>query len=77
MTKRQKSKNTERLTLRLPPELKEALAAAAELNGRTLTAEILDRLQAKPSIELLSSIARQSQETHALTREIHALLQDR
>lgn len=52
--------------VRLPPDLNEAIKQAAELNGRSMNAEIIARLQAAPSEIILSEIA----ELKALVRKI-------
>lgn len=58
-------------SLRIPRELHTQLQQVAEYNGRTLNAEILDRLQAAPIYDLLRVLMRDAAETKALVKEIH------
>ncbi len=60
-------------SLRIPRELHTKLVEIAEYNGRTLNAEIIDRLQAAPVYDLLRILARDSSETKALVKEMHAI----
>ncbi|MBV6321949.1 Arc family DNA-binding protein [Duganella violaceipulchra] len=60
-------------SLRIPRELHAKLMEIAEYNGRTLNAEIIDRLQAGPIYDLLRVLARDSAETKALVKEMHDL----
>jgi predicted HicB family RNase H-like nuclease len=43
--------------VRLPPDLHAELKAAAEINGRSLNAEMIARLRYRPSEELLREIS--------------------
>lgn len=52
--------------VRFPPELRDQLHAAAEANGRSFNAEVLARLQASPSEQILSEIA----ELKAMLRKV-------
>lgn len=60
-------------SLRLPRQLHAELMAAAEYHGRSLNAEILDRLQAAPVIDLLQSLLRENAEMKAMIKEMHDL----
>lgn len=53
-------------SLRLPKRLRDELSEAAEINGRSLNAEILARLQASP----LEEISRRQVEIKAMIREL-------
>lgn len=60
-------------SLRIPRELHSKLLGAAEYHGRTLNAEILDRLQAGPLFDLLHALARDNAEMKAMIKEMHDL----
>ncbi len=60
-------------SLRIPRDLHARLMEAGQYNGRTLNAEILDRLHAAPVYELLAEIARENAEMKIMLREMHNL----
>jgi len=53
-----KPKKTERITLVMPPELKDLIAASAEANDRSLSAEVLARVKASLALEKPVKLAR-------------------
>lgn len=65
-----KQSNYHKTSLRLPPALHAELHEAAVRNGRSVNAEIIDRLQGSPTGTTLNDIARQNLKTHALVQVI-------
>lgn len=57
-TMQSKPKKTERITLVMPPELKDLIAASAEANDRSLSAEVLARVKASLALEKPVKLAR-------------------
>lgn len=59
-------------SLRLPRQLHAELLNAAEYHGRSLNAEILDRLQAAPVVDMLQELLRENAEMKLMIREIYS-----
>lgn len=59
--------------VRMPPELHEEIKATAELNGRRMNAEIIDRLQQNNMATLL----RENAELKKMIREILDIVRDK
>lgn len=59
-----------RLTLRIPEDLHLELQAAAEENGRTVNAEILERLKAGPITQQLRDLSKDQADVKAMLREL-------
>jgi hypothetical protein len=57
----------------MPPELHAELQDAADMNGRSLNAEILARIQESP----LDELRRQNTELKTMVREILDLVRDK
>jgi hypothetical protein len=60
-------------SLRLPRELHAQLLDGAKYNGRTLNAEIIDRLQTTPVHELLLTLLQENRDMKAMIKEMHSL----
>jgi hypothetical protein len=43
--------------VRFPPQLRDQIRAAAEENGRSFNAEVIARLQAEPSQQIMAELA--------------------
>ncbi|MBB5198622.1 Arc family DNA-binding protein [Glaciimonas immobilis] len=67
------ARNDPQMNLRLPVELKEQIEDAAAKNNRTLTAEVVDRLQ--QSFEIVAGL--KEKEIEALAEKIAARLTDK
>lgn len=70
MTTAPKQKDHVRTQLRIPKHLHSALTQAAELNGRSLNAEVIARLQSDPVLSRLDDIKRQNSELKDIARRI-------
>lgn len=61
------------LTVRMPHHVHAELVAAAEYNGRFLNDEVLERVRATPTLELLRELLRENAEMKAMIKEMHDL----
>lgn len=59
--------------MRLPPELRDEIKATAELNGRTMNAEIIARLQQNQ----IATLMRENAELRKMVREILDIVRDK
>jgi hypothetical protein len=72
-TQKKSQHNYVQSAVRMPPELRDEIREAAELNGRPMNAEILARLQQSQITVLL----RENAELKAMVREVLDILRDK
>ena len=62
-----------RISLRVPPDIHAELIESAKYNGRFLNDEVLERVKAKPVLDLLQALIRENAEMKAMIKEMHDL----
>ncbi len=71
--KKSSQENYVKSALRLPPELHAEVSAAAQLNDRSLNAEIISRLRGNP----VDALSKETAELKAMIREVLDIVRDK